>query len=143
MKKNNQIEIIITVLLVIILIIASANSFKLLKERFAKQKPSEQEVALPEVKPAQAKEGGAPESGETFAWVRDPFSGKVYRDRTTGENILKLDGIIWDETQPLAMISGHILKPGDSVDNNKVVTIKKDRVILNDGSVDFELLLGY
>ena len=54
---------------------------------------------------------------------------------------LSLNGIIWDKKNPKAMLGDAFVKKGDTVGGNKVVDIKKDRVILNDGSKDFELNL--
>lgn len=139
---KKQRNIIITAVLIIVFIFALLNALKSIKGKPAKLKPvSKQGVLTPEE--VRAKEKENLKTTEVLVWVRDPFSGKIYRDRAAGENILKLDGIMWDEKQPLAIISGHIVKAGDQIDENTVVAIKKDRVILNDGSSNIELLLGY
>jgi len=52
-----------------------------------------------------------------------------------------LVGIIWDKTSPKAMIGDNIVGIGDMVDGSRVVDIKEDSVILNDGSKDYELKL--
>ena len=74
------------------------------------------------------------------SWGRNPFtlqktSSKAFKD-------LILDGIMWDKEKPLAIINGEIVKIGDNISANLVVDIKQDRVILNDGTKDFELKLG-
>ena len=56
---------------------------------------------------------------------------------------LSLNGIVWDEENPKAIINGAIIGIGDKLGVNTIVDIKKDRVILNDGAADFELILGY
>ena len=55
---------------------------------------------------------------------------------------LTINGILWDKKNPLAIINEEIVKVGDKIDSNTVVGIEQDRVILNDGSKDIELLLG-
>jgi len=74
------------------------------------------------------------------SWGRNPFliSGAPIR-RFGGFTI---NGILWDKKNPLAIINERIVKIGDKIDGNTVVNIKQDRVILNDGSKDIELLLG-
>ena len=78
---------------------------------------------------------------EDLQWVRCPFSGKAYSTEEVSSD-LKLIGIIWDKLDPWAIINGRIIKPGASIGKNKVVEIKEDRVILNNGIEDFELKLG-
>lgn len=70
------------------------------------------------------------------SWKRSPFvpSGAVSSD-------LVLNGIIWSKDRPKAMIGSVIVCKGDNIAENKVVDIKPDRVILNDGIKDFELKL--
>lgn len=52
-----------------------------------------------------------------------------------------LEGILWDKERPMAIINDTIREIGDKVGINTIVDIKQDRVILNDGSKDFELKL--
>lgn len=72
------------------------------------------------------------------SWKRSPFvpSG------TPASSNLVLSGIIWNKDKPKAMINDMILTKGDSVGENKIIDIKPDRVILNDGTKDFELKMG-
>ncbi|MGA2775024.1 MAG: hypothetical protein ABSE81_03050 [Candidatus Omnitrophota bacterium] len=74
------------------------------------------------------------------SWSRDPFI-KGVPIKPAGEGNLDLKGIIWDEKLPLALINGKTVKIGDKVGPNTVVDIRKDRVVLNDGSRDWELKL--
>jgi hypothetical protein len=68
-------------------------------------------------------------------WKRNPF---VPASSGTS-SALALNGIIWNKDRPKAMIGDAIVVKGDSVNGNKVVDIKPDRVILNDGVSNFEL----
>jgi len=55
---------------------------------------------------------------------------------------ISLNGIIFNKDMPVAVINNTIAKEGDLIANNtKIVSIKRDSVILNDGSKDFELKL--
>lgn len=73
------------------------------------------------------------------SWGRDPFLlPEVSAKASRGIN---LTGIIWDEKNPMAIISDNIVGTGDKIEKNTVIDIKEDRVILNDGANDFELRL--
>ncbi|MFA5275537.1 MAG: hypothetical protein WC417_01410 [Candidatus Omnitrophota bacterium] len=74
------------------------------------------------------------------SWSRDPFTMGA-PIKPIGEGSLDLKGIIWDEKLPLALINGRTVKIGDKVGSNTVVDIRKDSVVLNDGSRDWELKL--
>jgi hypothetical protein len=73
------------------------------------------------------------------SWNRNPFSAGLAPSSTT--TALTLSGIIWNKDAPKAMIGDAIVMKGDAVGANKVVDIQQDRVILNDGTKDFELKL--
>ncbi len=69
-------------------------------------------------------------------WKRNPFaSGQTAS--TASE--LTLNGIIWNKTKPKAMIGDAIVVKGDLLGTNKVIDIQPNKVILNDGTKDFEL----
>ena len=72
------------------------------------------------------------------AWERNPFVSGQTASTMVG---LTLNGIIWNKAKPKAMIGDAIVVKGDTVGANKVVDIQPDRVILNDGTKDFELKL--
>jgi len=72
-------------------------------------------------------------------WGRDPFVRKLAPAQSEKES---LEGIIWDEETPMAMINDSVVKVGDNVNGNTVIEIKQDCVILNDGRKNFELKLG-
>ena len=72
-------------------------------------------------------------------WKRNPFSSGQ-SSSTASE--LNLNGIIWNKVRPKAMIGDAIVAKGDTVGENKVIDILPDRVILNDGTKDFELQMS-
>jgi hypothetical protein len=52
------------------------------------------------------------------------------------ESKLKVMAIAWadDPARRLAVVNGHIVKEGESVDGYSVTAIRKDDIIVNDGS---------
>ena len=71
------------------------------------------------------------------AWKRSPF--------TSGESSvsteLTLNGIIWNKAKPKAMIGDAMVAAGDTIGGNKVIEILPKKVILNDGTKNFELTI--
>lgn len=72
-------------------------------------------------------------------WGRNPFTKEAPIGISTGGP--NLEGIMWDEKLPLALINGKTVKIGDKLGSDTVIDIQKDRVILSDGSRDLELKL--
>ena len=50
-----------------------------------------------------------------------------------------LNGILWDESKPTAIINNEIVQVGQSVNGKVIIRIQKDRDLLSDGSKEFEL----
>lgn len=71
-------------------------------------------------------------------WGRNPFMLE------TAQNARKfiLNGILWDDQKPQALIGDHIVGKGDTVGSSVVVDVRQDSVILNNGIEDLELKLG-
>ena len=69
-------------------------------------------------------------------WGRNPFA------RTQGPRALILEGIVWDEKSPKAIINGNIIGIGDNIDSNVVVDIKQDSVMIKGEAGEIELRLG-
>jgi hypothetical protein len=67
---------------------------------------------------------------EYTEWGRNPFIPKGM-GRPLG---LALGGIMWEREKPRAMINKNIVGIGDMVGINRVIDIKRDRVILTDGA---------
>jgi len=70
-------------------------------------------------------------------WGRNPFIPK----ETASASSLNLKGIMWNDKNPRAMVGDAVVGNGDKIGDNIVVEVKKDRVILNDGTKNFELKL--
>ncbi|MFH1414393.1 MAG: hypothetical protein ABIG56_06060 [Candidatus Omnitrophota bacterium] len=93
-----------------------------------------------------SEQGGLKENGkwkeeERLGWVRCPFSGRAYIS-TEGAIGLILTGINWDQEKAIAIINNKILMTGEKVGPYTVVSIEKEKVILNDGADKLELRLS-
>lgn len=73
-------------------------------------------------------------------WGRNPFTVGT-PDKT--DTKLILEGIVWDDKSPKAIISDEIVGIGDKIAGNTVVDITKESAILTDGTRNFELKLEY
>ncbi len=69
-------------------------------------------------------------------WGENPF----IIDRHGGQSSVEaapvgptLSGILWDPSNPCAVINGHLVGVGDHVEGCRVVEITKDEVVLSDG----------
>jgi len=79
---------------------------------------------------------------KTLSLTRNLFSNEPLFFEKKDDSEVILSGIMWDKEQPLAIINDIVVKKGDTVGGNIVVKIEEDRVILNNGESDFELKLG-
>jgi hypothetical protein len=80
-------------------------------------------------------------SEDKLSWVKDPFSGKLYS--SSSEMELRLEGILWDPKNPAAIINGEVVKIGDVLaGGSRIVAIKQNMVVVNDGMRNIEIKLG-
>ena len=142
---KKRIEIIITSILVLAFIFFLGNSIRQIRARSKKKASSsfitEELLPVPRQEKKHMPEIDREEFDRKLTYVRCPFSARVYRTARKEDEQIKLEGIIWDAKRPMAVINGLILIPGDEINANTIVTIEKDRVILNDGTQDMELRL--
>lgn len=91
------------------------------------------------IEPAQGAAGIQRRAARTKfkSWARSPFAPRAGAAGTS----LSLSGIVGSPKKPKAMIGDAIVGVGDMVGKYKVVAIRQDRVILNDGTKDIELKL--
>ena len=155
---KQQREIIITVGLVFILVIALTASFrKMKKKRPAGKAESKKELSVTETKEAETVEVSKkePASEEVQkvqlvswqeAWKRNPF---LIPQREKEKSILReegfsfsLSGIVWKEGVPLALIDDHIVRKDEILEGYTVVNITQDGVILEQDGKKYELFLG-
>ena len=74
-------------------------------------------------------------------WGRNPFVLSQHVTESGVSDALFLSGIAWDNVRPQAVINGRIVGVGDTVEGSRVVEIKRDLVILDDGTSRSELPL--
>jgi len=136
---KKRLEIIITVILGIIFLVVSINAV-LVAIKKTKQRNAAQ-VFFPRSIPIAVKSPLTEVPENKPSWVRDPFSGKLYS--STSEIELHLEGILWDPEKPAAIINGEVVKIGDKLTNgSRIITIKQNAVIVNDGERNIEIKLG-
>ena len=74
---------------------------------------------------------------------KDPFAPITGREgRRSMRDGIELEGIMWDASQPLAVINGVILHEGETIRGKKILRIERDRVILGEDGDQFILRLG-
>ena len=59
-----------------------------------------------------------------------------------GAKGLALNGIVWDENFPLAMINDQVLGVGEKIDNRQIKKITRTEVTLEEQGREFILTLG-
>jgi len=69
-------------------------------------------------------------------WGRNPFMPGY------DQKALVLEGIVWDEKNPKAIINGNIFGVGDHTGSNRIIAIKKDSVVIINRTGTVELYLG-
>ena len=82
---------------------------------------------------APAREPGAASAAAENKPARGLADGQTYAGKVTlpdGPKI-ELEGIVFSETNPVALINGKVLPPGGVVEEFTIVSIKSDRVELN------------
>src|SRR5262249_36977633 len=88
-----------------------------------------------EVRPAAAPEGKAASRGLADGRV---FVGEV---AVPDGGRIALEGIVYSETNPVALINGKVLPPGSVVEEFTIIAIQPDRVALNGRGVTIYLAL--
>lgn len=68
-----------------------------------------------------------------LVWGRDPFALKA-EEAIAGATELILNGIIWDDKRPYAIINGEIVGKGDKMGEITIMEIRKDSVIIDTGA---------
>ncbi|HOW88445.1 MAG TPA: hypothetical protein P5561_04265 [Candidatus Omnitrophota bacterium] len=101
--------------------------------------PGEQVIKLPAIKDDKFYERLS-RVAEVLPLERDPFFFAYTGPRSPRDG-LDLTGILWEGTQPTAIINQSFLKVGDTTEQFSVVNILQDKVILKDANGEFELRL--
>jgi hypothetical protein len=157
LDKKSRIELAITSVAILVLIIISTSSIKGILR--AKKKISEVGIIEPAAvrdilrrdmailseynKPSHKEIGEKSDMPiDEVPWGRDPFlpQGAAGEDGTALYDI-RLEGIMWDEAKPTAVINGGIYETGDEVRNMEILEIRKDSILLGDGSKEYNIKL--
>ena len=154
--KDNR-QLIITGILVFILVLAAVNGARKIKRikgaRKVPRKAVVEEKKVPSWRQQREKyKKTSSESAEAIhkvsepdlkkiGLVRDPFvlGPKAFTVEISSD--FSLNGILWDEKNPQAIINNTIVGVGDEVGGSIVLEITQDKVILNDGARNFKLKL--
>ena len=72
-------------------------------------------------------------------WARDPFVPKAAVGSLTKAVNLTLNGILWDERDPKAIVNEKTLLKGDTIYGYTVVQIKPRSVVMRTGEKNIEL----
>jgi hypothetical protein len=67
--------------------------------------------------------------------------GNAPGSQIQASGVLQLKGVFLDQETPMALINDEVVSVGDKIGGSVVSAIKEDRVVLNDGKRDFQLLL--
>ena len=147
MSKKEQIQIVITGILIVVMIFAFGNAAKVTRQQNLKKvKPV---AAAASVRGAPSRDIESSNLYDTLETIssrielkRDPFTAApIVPDKGLASEVI-LTGILWDPHKPLAIINGNIVKKGERSGDKTVVDIRRDRIILSDGESLSELKLA-
>ncbi len=144
-KTNNQ-RIIILFILIIILALSILSSVFRVRARINKRR----KVAMRTTTDRQG-EKTLPTPADiekTFASIKkfkDPFvlGGPLKEEKESkfGEDVFKLSAILWDETQPMAIVNSQVVEVGSEVDGAKIISIEESKIKLSSDNQIIELKL--
>ncbi|MBA3004807.1 MAG: hypothetical protein FP813_13325 [Desulfurivibrio sp.] len=81
---------------------------------------------------------------DPFNWSREQisfFKSREPREKSNSIGGLTLSGIIWDKTNPQAVINDHLVTRGETVNDGVIRQILKDLVVFEQNGVSHELWL--
>lgn len=128
--KKEKIELTITgigVIFLIFLVITNVQEIQAKKKVMVK---SEEEVVSSLAAPISFETLKEEESKIKEGWGRDPFVMGFSGTGEAGLEGLNLNGIVWDEDAPYAIINTDVVKVGDKIGGMLVVEITETSVVL-------------
>jgi type II secretory pathway component PulC len=90
------------------------------------------------------KTASQPLTRDPFNWSREQisfFKSQEPREKSNSIGGLTLSGIIWDKTNPQAVINDHLVTRGETVGDSVIKQILKDLVVFEQNGVSHELWL--
>lgn len=133
--SKEKIQLIVTGILGIVLVLMSARTFEQMRSKKSQRSAPSVVVQPVAADPSAPVYAALAEEAAKLSVERDPF----FPVPKVAASSIVLNGILWDENKPTAIINNEIVQVGQSVNGKVIVGIRKDRVILSDGSKEFEL----
>lgn len=130
-------ELIMAAALIFILIALSISTYVKYMRPASKSASAPQGSIADDAQPAAVNAPNG-QSEEKLTWGRDPFNLVKTKAKANMRDVV-LNGVIWDQENPYAIINGEVVVSGDYIEGNLVVYIGKRGVILDSGSEQFEL----
>jgi|GEM_PF-1080308 len=90
------------------------------------------------------KAASAPLARDPFNWSREQislFKSREPREKSNSIGGLTLSGIIWDKSNPQAVINDHLVTKGETVNDAVIRQILKDLVVFEQNGISHELWL--
>lgn len=90
------------------------------------------------------KKASQPLARDPFNWSREQisfFKSQEPREKSNSIGGLTLSGIIWDKTNPQAVINDHLVTRGETVGDSVIKQILKDLVVFEQNGIAHELWL--
>lgn len=140
MQKKDIIQLRITVVLIIVFVIVFLAQIK--KEKWSLMAFFKTDKTVTKASPTPPQEDvftKLEEEIQEMDLARDPFFFTPEDHLEESPTKPSLHGIVWDEEQPTAIINNTIVKIGSVIVGHTVIEIKKESVILSDGTDFFEI----
>lgn len=159
MSKKDKIKLGITAILVLVLLAALGNARKTMnkvKDRRKKtlkssvlSKDEKSNIPYEVLYPVEVKTNQTAglykkldEEANKLSLKRDPFTKQAVKVFESSSERLALQGVIWNEVDPKAVINNKIVGVGDEISGHLVIEILANKVVLSDGLKSFELKLA-
>lgn len=133
--SKERIQLVVIGILAVVLVLACVRTYMQMQSKKMKRgagAAAVQSVSADQTAPLYVTL--AEEAGQ-ISIERDPF----FPVPKVSASSIVLNGILWDEVKPTAIINNEIVQVGQSVNGKVVVGIWKDKVILSDGSNEVDL----
>ena len=143
MQKKEKIQLGITLALVIVLALILMANPRMKRQKTVsavKQGSAEADSAWQEVKSREGQFLSLEQQAKQLIFKRDPFT-RIPINLPEGPAPLYLQGIARDGRGFVAIINDQVVQAGNQIEGSTIVDIQADRVILNNGVRDFQLIL--
>ncbi|MCM8784381.1 MAG: hypothetical protein NC818_06400 [Candidatus Omnitrophica bacterium] len=146
MLDKKKLNLIAGVLIVVFILMLFPSLAKIKKHSKRAKKPAKT-ASLPAKTTPSVSEKELREYFAQLGLVRNPFTlgGKISKREETSEKksqTLHLSAIVWDKIQPLAIINNQVLGVGEVYENFKIISIEKEKVVVNKEGETVELTIS-